>query len=457
MPVVLNHEGLYGNKNMFCHARQYNRISALGILTLAEVVFGQMPVTKVMVGQAREIEVCATVTLVGTVTAARISRVASEVAGIADEMPVREGDLVHQGDVLCRLNTDTLQWSLAEARSKREALRAVHEELLDGTRREDLARLKAQMDEALADLDRWRFEIERVERLYSGSDSNAKELTDARAEYAIAGQRVAAAEAAYEKGVAGPRPYEISKAAHDLEAQDAIVKRLERDLEKSTLRAPFSGAIVDRFIEVGEWVDEGAEVVELAALDRVLIRVDAPESAFPHLVTGEPTRVMIDALKRSFDGRIKHVIPKAAPDARTIPVDVEVDNREGLLAGGMFARVTLRAGPVQKVVGVPKDAVVERDGVFYVATVVPGRQGGLNGLAQPVTLGAETDEWIAITSGNLEPGRTVIIRGNERMAPFPMPIEIVDELGRPVQGQVGGGKTAPSKLPQERPSDRRGT
>jgi len=247
---------------------------------MTSLVSAQMPTFKVRVGTARTVEAPDTTTLVGTAYAARLSRVASAIAGIVDEMPVRQGDRVETGDVLCRLNADTLRWQLVEAKSKRDALRARYDELRAGTRKEDIEALRAALDEARADFDRWRFEVERVERLYSGSDSNAKELNDARAEYAIAEQRVAAAKAEYEKGVAGPRPFEVDKAKHDVSAQDALVKRLERDIEKSVIHAPFSGSIVDRFVELGEWVGAGDQVVEVAELTTMLVRVDAPESAF---------------------------------------------------------------------------------------------------------------------------------------------------------------------------------
>jgi HlyD family secretion protein len=386
---------------------------------------------KVSVAAARKVEAPNTVTLVGTVRASRVSRIASDVEGLVDEMTVREGDNVKKGDAICRLNADTIRWSLEEARAKRNALRAIHEELVAGTRREDLDALAAAVAEAQADLDRWKFEVHRVEGLTAGSASNPKELNDAHAEFAIARERLAAAKAAYDKGVAGPRPFGIAKAEHDLAAQEALVKRLERDLEKTTLRAPFSGSVVQRFVELGEWVGSGDAVVELAELSTVLVHVDAPESAYPFLVVGDPARVMIDALKRSFEGHVKHVIPRATANARTIPVEIEVDNADGVLADGMFARAIVRSGPDRTIVAVPKDAVVERNGTFYIATVQPDAKGGMTGVLRPVTVGVGAEDWIAITSANVDPGTAVIIRGTERMAPFPIPVQIVDELGRP--------------------------
>ncbi len=393
---------------------------------------GQRPPSKVVVSEARQMDAPATITLVGTVYPRRLSRVGSEIAGIVQEMPVRQGQRVEAGGMICKLNSDALSLRVAEAEAKLAALQARHEELLAGTREEELVRLKALRDEMLAEYERWKFEMARVERLYEGSESNDKEYYDTRADFLGADRRKIAAQARYDEAVAGPRKEVIARATHDVAAQQAIVDRLKSDLAKTVIRAPFTGYITQRSAEVGEWIDSGGQVVELAELVSVLVRVDVPESAFAYLVVGAATRVRIDALNRSFEGRIRHIIPNADPSARTIPVEIEVDNRKGLLASGMFARATVASGPSRKVVAVPKDSVVQRRGTVYVATVTPGEGGGLAGMLLPVTLGADMGDWIAITSGNVEPKTPVITRGSEGMLPFPMPIEVVDEVGRPV-------------------------
>ncbi len=388
-----------------------------------------MPVAKVVVGQAQMIEAPATITLVGTVDPARRSQVAAEIAGLVVEMPARQGDEVPADGILCRLDPETLQLGVLQAEAKLAALQARHEELKNGTRPEALDKLKARFDEASAQFDRWKFEMERVEHLYDGRDSNEKEFVDAKAAYLVARGRKEAARADHELGVNGPRREVISEAEHAVAEQRAVVASAKADLSNATIRAPFAGYVVQRTVEVGEWVAQGGKVAELIELSTVLLRVDAPESAMPYLTVGNPARIQIDALKRSFEGRIKHIIPQADPRARTFPVEVEVDNGERLLAAGMFARVTLTGGAAEPVVAVPLDAIVERAGVAYVATVIPDQSGGKAGVLLPVTVGAEVGDMIAITSGNVAPGMQVITHGNEHILPFPTPVEIVDPTG----------------------------
>ncbi len=389
-------------------------------------------------------EAPSTITVVGTVEPVRRSRVGSEIPGIVREVPAREGDLIQKGGLLCKLVDDILSLRLAEREAKLAALKDRHQELLAGTREQELIRLQALRDEAVARYERWKFEMARIESLYAGRDSNDREYQDTKAEFLAAERRKIATEAAYQLGVEGPRAETIAEAAHAVAEQKAVVDRAAIELHRTAIDAPFAGYVVDRLVEVGEWISSGDAVVDMVDLSSVLVRVDAPESALSYLTVGHPVQVRIDALGRSFDGRIRHVMRQADPEARTFPVKIEVDNSEGLIAAGMFARAAIPAGPNEQVVAVPKDALVERDGLTYVAMLVPGQQGGLNGILQPVTIGADVGDWIAVTSDNVRLGTQVITRGTERMLPFPMPIEVVDELGTPVampdRGQGPAGK-----------------
>ena len=172
--------------------------------------------------------------------------------------------------------------------------------------------------------------------------------------------------------------------------------------------------------------------MELIDLSSVLVRIDVPESVLPYLSQGDAARVKIDALKRSFVGSVKHIIRQADERARTFPVEIEIDNSERLLASGMFARATVPAGPASRIPAVPKDAIVERDGIPGVAMVMPAEHGGMVGMLISVSVGADVGDWVAVTSGNVPPGTKVITRGNENIFPFPTPVVIVDEKGTPV-------------------------
>lgn len=399
---------------------------------VAGLVRAQMPTTKVVVGEARMIEARATITLVATVEPLRRSRVGTEISGLVVEMPAREGDRITMGDILCRLNDDRLSLQLAAQKARLAGLQSRHQELLAGTRKQELRRLKALYDEAVAEDERWEFEMARIEGLRSQGSSNAKEYEDTKSSFRAAERRRIAIESALNLGIEGPRVEQKVQAAYAVEEQQAVVDRIATDLGKTIIRPPFAGFIVKREVEVGEWIGDGDTVVEMVDLSSVLVRVHVPESCLLFLTVGDPVRVKVDALDRTFEGNIKHIVRQADPNARTFPVEIEVPNPDEILAAGMFARATLPAGPTLQIVAVPRDGIVERDGTTYIGMVLPGHEGGSNGILVAVTVGMEVDDMLTITSGNVRPGTPVIIRGTERILPFPAPIEIVDEMGTPV-------------------------
>jgi len=421
-------------------------ITSCGCLLFAPAAPGQLGgPAKVTVADVELRQLPATATLVGTVEPVTRSVVSSEISGLVEQMPVRQGDFVRQGELICRLRAETLTFELAEARARLQSLKA--------------------------DLRKWVYELERIDRLYGGQDASEKEVYETRAGH--------------------------DQAKHDVAAQAAVVSRLESDLAKTEIRAPFSGFIIARHTEVGQWIVQGGDVVEMADLTSVLVRVDVPESALAYVRVGQAASVKVEALQRSFEGQIRHVILQADPTARTFPVEVQVPNRgylawaeaakqhadrapdsagrppghpksadpavaeaasggggknDGpavLLAGGMFARVTLICGPPARMPAVPKDAIVTRDGVDYVSMVTPGREeGSLLAVPIPVTTGVDIGDWIAVTSGNLGPGMRVVTRGNESIL-FPSPIVIVEHGGE--AAKVSEASAAGPKTPKAGP------
>lgn len=428
-----------------------------------------MPATRVVIAEAKEMDIHPAVTLVGSVGAARLSPVRSEVSGVVVEVPVRAGDRVLEGQVLYRIDDRAVRARLDQAKARRGVLQARLEELLAGTRKEDLAELKAKLDETIAEVERWSLEAQRVENLYAGRDSHAKEVYDTRANLSAAQARRAAAQAMYERGLAGPREEEITRARHEVVEQDALIRELEILVEKHEVRAPFTGYVVRKSVEVGSRESEmsgmmpassgsgGASMV-VAELDPVLVWVDVPEAAFPYAQTGEPVRVRVDALNRAFEGRIRRVVPMADESARTFTTEIVLPNPDGALAAGMFARVAFPAGPRRLQVAVPKDAVVVGKTMDQIAAVIEGHDGKPAAMLIPVTVGASAGDHVAITSGNLAAGTRVVVRGNERILPFPTPIEIVDEQGTPVvEASTTAGAPRGSTLSEDAASRRGGS
>jgi len=320
-----------------------------------------MPPGPVKYTEAREQKVQRSVTLPGSVESRITSTVASEVAGLVIELPVREGDRVKSGQTIARLRTSSLE---------------LHRQALAG-----------QLKEAKARLDQAERQLERARELRATGVMSQSQFDETESERIAAEGRV--------------------------ENLTASLAAIDLDLAHMTIRAPFGGAIVARRTEVGQWIDIGGPVFDMAALGEIEVRVDVPERWFGGLRKGAGASVTFESLRGvDHEGTITAVVPKADPQARTFPVKVKISNPEGRIGVGMLAHVTLPTGGSEQVTLVPRDAVVGAGKGQHVYRI----NGDSKVEKIEVTTGAGHGDWVVV-QGDLKSGQKVVTRGNERLMP----------------------------------------
>lgn len=337
----------------------------VGLSLFAAVAAGAQaddgPLGRVQYTEAREHRVEQEVELPGTVEAPRSARVAAEVEGLVVELHAREGQHVKKGQPLISLRTDALSLELKRAQ---------------GDRREAEARL------ALAEA-----QLERARELVDQQVLSRQQLDDARFEYEAWRGR-----------------------ADRLQAE---INRIELDLERSTVKAPFAGVVVSKATEVGEWVGKGATVMELLSPYILEVRVDVPERYYAGIQRDSRARVLFEALRNyELEGKITSLVPRANAQSRTFPLLVQVRNPDGRIGAGMLAKVYLAAGEARAARIVPKDAVISRGQNRYVFLI--NEEGTVDMV--PVTTGVAIGDWVEV-DGPINDKAKVVTRGNERIRP----------------------------------------
>lgn len=338
---------------------------------------------------AVEVVAAETVELLGTASAVRESLVASEVEGLLSELRVHEGDAVRRGQVLVRLRTTALEQQLAAARAARDET-------------------EARLARASGDFDRLASLLERA--------------AISRREY----DQAVADRDAFAQGVAR------------LEAE---VAQLEDVLERTAVRAPFSGRVSAVHVEIGEWVAQGAEIISLVDLSEVEVAVQIAERYISAIQPGFAVDVRFDALPgRDYAGTVKAIVPQAIPESRTFPVLIRVLNPDLAIKGGMAARVAAQLGNPEPALLVSKDAIVRRGDqvlVFRVQATGPRPEPngvGTRGMIEQVSvdIGPARGEW-QVVYGAVAGGDLMVVRGNERVFPGqPVQVSAVRELPVPM-------------------------
>jgi membrane fusion protein (multidrug efflux system) len=195
----------------------------------------------------------------------------------------------------------------------------------------------------------------------------------------------------------------------------AQLEVMEERLLNTVVRAPYTGVVEERLVEVGSMVSPGSPVVRVLDVSRVTVAAGVPERYALDVRPGARVRVRFDALNgQEFEGTIQFVGSAVNPRNRTFPVEFSIPNSNGLIKPEMVAEVSLLRRVVDDALSVPQEAVVrltEGDAVYVV------RNEGEREVAeaQLVTLGLAQDNRVEIADGIVAGDRVVVV-GQQELA-----------------------------------------
>ncbi len=282
-------------------------------------------------------------TLAGQFQPYQVVDVHPKVSGFIRHIYVDIGDRVRQGQSIAVLEVPELkaqlQGTVSEvARSSDEIVRAQHE-----VRRAESTHSALHAD---------------YQRLLDTSKAQPglvaqQELDDAQARDLSSGSEVDAAKAAL---AAAQKGMEVSR------ADNARVSAIE---DYTNVAAPLDGVIVWRYADTGALIQAGVSsndqdlpIVKLAEANVMRLRLPVPESYVRYVHIGDPVKVRVDALNRSFTGKIVRFTRELNFETRTMETEVDVDNPGLAIDSGMYANALMRLNHADQVLTVPVGAII---------------------------------------------------------------------------------------------------
>lgn len=271
------------------------------------------------------------------------------------EVLVQEGDSVRSGQVLARLETQRLVPRVEQAKARLEAQQQILLRLRNGARPEEVAQARAALAAAEAEAANARSIYERTKAISAESQGRAvseQDLDTALAALRMSEARVESQRKALDLALAGPRKEEVAQAEAQVNAAQAELALLERQLEDAELTAPADAVVRNRLMEPGEFATPQRPVFSLAVTTPKWVRAHAAESALGRLKIGMPARVAIDSFpdepiegSLGFISSVAEFTPKTVQteELRTslvYEVRVFVEDPEDRLRLGMPATVT---------------------------------------------------------------------------------------------------------------------
>ena len=282
--------------------------------------------------------------------------IASQIAGAITDIAVDEGDAVEEGQLLLAIDPEKRQLEVANTR--------------------------ARLREAQAGLEEAEREVARIRKLHSqgiASDSNLDERETAR-----------------------------KRAQSRHEAARAELGVADRALRDASVRAPFAGHVARREVSRGEYVQPGQVLFEIVSLDPIELEFNVAERDSARVVIGQTVRVTVAPYPdERFSGQVTVIAPILDSRTRTLRVKARIENEDGRLRPGLFARADLGVARRRALIWVPQEAVLLRaDG--QIVWVVDDEDRVRR---TTVRTGIHDEDRIEVIEG-LAAGEEVVVRGH---------------------------------------------
>jgi multidrug efflux pump subunit AcrA (membrane-fusion protein) len=285
----------------------------------------------------------------------------SKVQGWVENINVREGDRVKEGQVLVTLDVREAEATVGQAQANLEAARA----RLAQVRATAEETVQTQIQQTRANMELAEADLRRFQELYEKNFVARQQLDEARTKYNVA-------KAGYDLALNSLRQKTWE---NDLALAEAQVRQAKASLDLSQAQlanliilSPMNGGVTKRFVDPGTMVKDTTPILTLMDLGEMKMVVNVIEREFVSLRKGQEVKITVTAFPdRVFNGKIEVINPALELQSRTAEIQISIPNPDFLLKPGMFGRaqILLRSNP--RAILVPVQSIVsqvDQDFVF---------------------------------------------------------------------------------------------
>lgn len=271
--------------------------------------------------------------------------VSSRIMGKVAWVGVDKSDRVEKGQLLVRLEDAEFRAQLQQAQAGLDSARARLTELETGSRPEEIERAKAELERSRAEFDNAELEYRRFSQLIESGVIAQQRVDDSRSRRDMAEAAVAVAEKNHLLLEIGPRTEQIQAARAEFERGQADIRYWQTRLRETEIRAPVTGTILERVVEVGEMVSGyfmgGAVLVALADLNDLQVEMDISQSDFHNISPKNGCKMSPIAYpSREYECELDEIAPEANRQRATIEVKVQILKPDEYLRPELDVQVT---------------------------------------------------------------------------------------------------------------------
>ena len=348
-----------------------------------------------------------------------VAHLHAKTSGYVRRLSIDIGSRVAEGDALLEIDVPEMKDELKQAEAVLAARRAAASALRAKVRQAEsmIATARAEIKRKEAELGR--ITSERKKKLFDEKAIPEQDLDEANSRLAVMEAEVQIADANIQAARAQKEAIEADAAVADSEVavEEAKLSRLRTLMSYATIRAPFNGVVTERFVDPGAFVRSATEgagtpMLTLARVDYVRLVLNIPESDASNVSVGTEIEARCDHLGSDL---IKTEVVRTAmslrANTRTMRVEADLDNSDGRLMPGLYARASVLLKSESQAMMIPSKAVRVRGSDITVLVA-----DGPVARARPIVLGYDDGVWAEIKSG-LSGDEQIIISSAGVVAP----------------------------------------
>jgi len=361
---------------------------------------------QVKVAKAVKKDMSSKISAMGTVNYIAKADVSSEIAGILRSVSVEEGDTVRKGQTIAVIDSTLLQAQLKKALAAQE-LAEINLLKWDN----EVRKTQFHLEAAGISMEKLKDYLETRKKLFDIGGITLSELNEAEINYQ---KSLASYKSALEDSMALKAKSKKGRTSSEaaFAKANADTEEVRAQLKKCKIKAPIQGIVSYKKKWAGERLSPGDSIIlTIIGIKNVYAEAELNEKSVGLVKKGQDAEVTADAYpNKSFTGKVHKISPTIDKNSRTFKVKVKVSNEKRLLKPGMFVRIKIILGRRNKVVTVPKEAILmTKDGnpiVFVIIDEVA--------FLRKVQTGLKEDNRVVIKKG-VKDGERVVIEGYERL------------------------------------------
>lgn len=251
-----------------------------------------------------------------------IVSVSSKVTGKVSEVLAAEGDKVKAGQVVARIDPRDFLAQKAQAEASLAAAKANYEQVLAGSRPQEIQQAKAGADQAAANLDNAAKNYERMRKLYADGAISASQRDNAQTAWQVANEAYKAAAQALDLAETGSREETIRAAAAQVKQAEAALEAVKLNNAETTIVSPVDGVVALKSVNAGEVVVTGQPLFSVVNTNDLWVNARIEETYIHKLQVGQLVEYTIDGYPgRTFTGKITEIGDAATSVFALIPTE----------------------------------------------------------------------------------------------------------------------------------------